>query len=131
MYVTDGVQVYKYADEKLTVVDINEVLEVNPDRTTISISRFKVFNIDGLKKCYVAASKQILNNAIARCKSIDESMRFNRDFLWMTINVINYYLEWDQYSEAQIILENIGCTNLCPDEDSVYNKSNGGCGCHQ
>jgi len=92
--------VYKYVDGQLSVVDIDEVVEINPEKTTISISRFKVFNIDGLKRCYTLAATKILNNAALRCKTIDDELRFNRDFLWMTINVINYYLEWDRYSEA-------------------------------
>ena len=76
-------------------------------------------------------SNEILNNAVLRCKTIDDELRFNRDFLWMTINVINYYLEWDKYSEAQIVLENIGCTNLCPNDRSLYSPTKSGCGCHQ
>lgn len=131
IYVTDGIQVYKYVDGNLSVVDIDEVVEINPERTTISISRFKVFNIDGLKRCYTLAARQILNNAALRCKTIDDELRFNRDFLWMTINVINYYLEWDRYSEAQIVLENIGCANLCPNDESLYSPTKSGCGCHQ
>lgn len=131
IYVTDGIQTYKYQDDQLIPVDIEEVIEVNPERTTISISRFKVFNIDGLKRCYTEAARQILNNAVTRCKTIDDTLRFNRDFLWMTINVINYYLEWNLYSEAQIVLENIGCTNLCPNTESLYSPTKSGCGCHQ
>lgn len=131
IYVTDGINVYKYHNEQLDKVDIEEVLQVNTERTTISISRFKVFNLNGLKHCYVEASKNLLNNAILRCKSVDNELRFNRDFLWMTINVINYYLEWNQYTEAQIVLENLNCSNLCPKDTDSYSSSNLGCGCRQ
>ena len=130
IYVTDGTQVYKYIDGKLELTDIEEITEVNPERTTISISRFKVFNMDGLKQCYTQAALKILNNAVTRCKTVDDEIRFNRDFLWMTINVINYYLEWDKYSEAQIVLENLGCTNLCPEPNGNYDTPKSGCGCH-
>ena len=31
----------------------------------------------------------------------------------MTITVINFHLEEDEYSEAEIVLERLGCYNIC------------------
>jgi len=54
---------------------------------------------------------------------------FNRDLVWMTINVIKYSIEIGQYYEAQRFLENlIGCGNICAEYISD-NKKGSGCGC--
>ena len=112
IYVTDGYQCYIYRDGKKSPVDIAEVLIVNPEYTTISIASYKVFSIDNLKHCYINLAKQILNSSV-KCNSIDPTVRFNRDFLLMTITAINFHLEEDEYSEAEIILERLSCYNIC------------------
>lgn len=128
IYVTDGNNIYKYFQDELYVVDPNEPVEVNPESTTISIVKYKVFSIDRLKHCYAKISRTILNSYGGRCSSIDSTDRFNRDFLWMTINVISYYLEWNRYSEAQLILESLSCYEFCPDE-GIFNIEGQSCGC--
>jgi len=45
-------------------------------------------------------AREILNSQVGQCNKIDDELRFNRDFLWMTLNVINFYLEDNYYSEA-------------------------------
>ena len=130
IYVTDGANVYKYLSGELYVVNPLEVIEVNPYHTTISIAKYQVFSIDRLKHCYVETAKKIMDNYGGKCATIDDTDRFNRDFLWMTLNVISYYLEWDQYSNAQLVLENIGCNNLCPDTSGVQAKGKS-CGCRK
>ena len=128
IYVTDGSNIYRYQNGQLIFVDPMEVIEVNPYNTTISISNFQAFSIDRLKHCYASASKQIMDNYVGKCASVDSTLKFNRDFLWMTINVITYYLEWGKYSEAQIILEDLGCHKFCPDVTPFKNE-HVSCGC--
>lgn len=128
IYITDGSNIYKYLSNELYVVNPIEVMEVNPENTTISIVKYKVFSIDRLKHCYTKIARNILNSYGGRCSSIDSVDRFNRDFLWMTLNVISYYLEWGKYSEAQLVLESLGCYNFCPDE-GIFNVENTSCGC--
>lgn len=128
IYVTDGINIYKYFEEQLIPVLVDEILEINPEETTLSIARYKVFSIDKLKRCYASVARSIMNSA-PKCGNIDETLKFNRDFLWMTINVINIYLERDLYSEAQITLENLGCYNFCPDILKSTTNKNNSCGC--
>ena len=130
IYVTDGNVVYKYSGGSLIEVDIEEIVDRNTENTTISISRFKAFNIAGLKNCYINLSTKLLNSYGGKCDKPDSMDRFNRDFVWMTINVINYYLEEDFYSEAQIILEGLGCNQICADTTDFNNNKNS-CGCHR
>lgn len=129
IYVTDGYYIYKYFNDNIQKIDPLEVLEINPRNTTISIVMFKVFNIDGLKKCYASASRKILDNYVGKCSSISDIDKFNRDFLWMTINVISYYLEWNKYNDAQIVLEDLKCHNFCPDSIGPFKNEKVSCGC--
>lgn len=128
IYVTDGYQCYIWRNNVLSPVDIEEVTNVNPEYTTISIASYKVFSIDRLKHCFINIARNILNAGV-KCSTIDSTLRFNRDFIWMTINVINFYLEENEYTEAEIVLENLRCYNFCDNEaPAQFNKK--GCGCH-
>jgi hypothetical protein len=67
----------------------------------------------------------------SNCNINDSSYKqkiFNRDVLWMGINVIKYSLEVSQYYEAQRILEDLTrCGNLC--DTSLINPTYD-CGCN-
>lgn len=128
IYVTDGAKVYKYYKESLVEVPVEEVIQVNPFKTTISIVMRKVFTIDSLKHCYVSLCKDIFSTYHADCSYIEEPKKFNRDFIWMTINVITYLLEEGDYSQAQIVLEDLGCNTFCADTGNS-NINNRNCRC--
>lgn len=128
IYITDGRFIYKSIAGQLIVVDPIEVIQRNPDMTTISIVKFQIFSVDRLRQCYINTSLSLFEGYLSRCKSLNEVLKFNRDFLWMTLNVISYYLDWDRYSEAQIVLEQLGCSNLCPDNVQLIQSTS--CGCH-
>ena len=127
IYVSDGFQPYIYRDGVLSPVEIQEVINVNPEYTTISIASYKVFSIDRLKHCYMNIARQILNTA-GKCLQINSTTRFNRDFLLMTITVINFYLEENEYTEAELVLEQLGCYNICDaTNDKPFNSKPCGC----
>lgn len=130
IYITDGKLVYKVYNEELVVADIAEVIDRNPIETTISRANFKIFTMDKLRHCYDTVAHRILDSYTGRCSFIDDELRFKRDFLWMTINVIKYHLEWGEYSSAQLVLEGIsGCNGLCADIGGPRERRKGGCGC--
>ena len=129
IYVTDGFSIYKAVNGELEHVDSVEITEVNPERTTISIQRFNVFNMHGLKQCYLITARKILDDYPKHCQSVDPTLRFNRDFLWMTINVLLYYIEDSRFTEAQLVLEQITCYKLCPDTINYLSKTPS-CGCN-
>lgn len=130
IYVTDGRFVYKYINGELIKTNPIEILQVNPYLTTISSSKFQVFSIDRLKHCYAKIARKIMDNYAGKCAKIDDTERFNRDFLWMTLNVISYYLEWDMYTEAQLVLEDMACNNFCPDSGE-FKGGTKSCGCQK
>lgn len=130
IYVTDGTSIYKLSENKLVVVDPELVSQINTEGTTISRSTFDTFYIGYLFKCYVSLCKKIFEGMNIKCLNNNSDLFeaiYNRDFLWMTINVIKYHTEFGDLLEAQRLLETINsCNGLC--NQNVTIKSNG-CGC--
>ena len=61
------------------------------------------------KKIFEGINIKCLNNNSDLFEAI-----YNRDFLWMTINVIKYHTEFGDLLEAQRLLETINsCNGLC------------------
>lgn len=129
VYFTANNSVYKVSNGVIEETDIAELIQINPRRTTISCEHFDVFSIDRLKHCFASAARDIMSNYTKNCQSASLST-FDRDFLWMTINVIKYYLEWGQYSEAQLVLEDLTCHDFCPNE-GMFKPRNSSCGCRK
>lgn len=128
IYLTDSRFIYKIVSDQLIVVDPIEVIQRNIQDTTISLQSFQMFSIDRLKRCYVSSSRALFSDYLNKCKQLDGSLRFNRDFLWMTINVIDFYLDENRYSEAQLVLEELNCSNFCPDNTALVQVP---CGCQK
>lgn len=131
----------KYVDEESVSASIEEVLEVNAippsdvmEKTTTIIRGDKnTFCLCHLNECFYKLCKNLLNDLPGRClnKLDDVKMQiYNRDIVWMSINVIKYLIELAQYYEAQRILEDITqCGGICKDSDKVI-EGGSGCGCN-
>lgn len=133
VYYSDGYTIYKYIDSTITEVTIDEILEINPDATTISITSKDYVSICNLRKCYINLCQQIFNDrAFSSCWSdndVDGELTFKRDLVWMAINVIRYLTKCNQLAEVARILEIIeGCNGLCTSTDATSKTS--GCGCN-
>lgn len=130
IYVTDGSKIYKYNNSKLTEVEPKIVSEINIENTTISRIESDQFIICKLFQCYINLCKSIFNNTNLKClnKSNTSELTYNRDFLWMSINVMKYYIEKGYFAEAERVLENIDyCNGFCQQDITITKKS--GCGC--
>ena len=114
--------------EMAHVVDPQLLGEVNTLGTTISVQNFNVFNTSGLRHCYVHLSRQILEGYLEKCKKKDCDLIFNRDFIWMTLNVIKFYTDENRFSEAQLVLEQLNCYKICDNINFGPNKTSN-CGC--
>ena len=128
----DNEKPYYYMDNKFynsnqQEVELAELVYTNPETSQIDIHYDYYFQDCKLRKCYIKACQEIFDSqASIRCNqnSLDQDLIHKRDLLWSTINVINYMVEFDQFEEAQRLLERItGCNGLC--ENSVDNS----CGC--
>lgn len=130
VYVIDNSHIYKYIDSELTEIPLDEILEINPDKTTISISSKISFSICRLNDCYISLCKHILNNQLSKCENQNLSeLTFKRDYIWMTVNVIKYLVEQEQYMEAQNILDQINrCNQFC--YNNYVSNNTYECGCN-
>lgn len=136
IYFSHNNTIYKVVNGEYIETDVQEIIERNPRRTTLSCEHFQVFSLDRLKHCFVSANKDVVNNflgtnssgnSIIKCKSKTVDT-FNRDFLFMTIHAIKYLLECGQYEEAQSLLNQMTCYDFCPNE-SNFKFTSSSCGC--
>lgn len=108
---------------------IDSVLPEDKVSTVIRADK-NTFIMYYINDCFGKLSKELLLSLHNNCNVNSESHKqkiFNRDLLWMGINVIKYSLEVSQYYEAQRILEELTrCGNLC--DTSIINPTYG-CGC--
>lgn len=123
----------------ISVVNPDEILEVNAcppqdvnELTTTLIKGDKTtFNLCYIHKCYYILCKNLFNSLLDRCASnnINRLEIYNRDLIWMSINIIKYLLEKGQYFEAQRILERVTyCGTICK-QALNENKNTNNCGC--
>ena len=124
---------YKYISGTSTEVTIDELLAVNPTSTNTIIRTDKnTFCTCRLNQCFYNLCKSLFGILPSKCANkVDEnkSMIYNRDIIWMAINIIKYLIEQGQYYEAQRILEEVTqCGSIC-NNIVVDKNSGGGCGC--
>ena len=140
-YDTQSQSFMKYVDEESVAVSVEEVLEVNAtpptdvkEKTTTIIRGDKnTFCMCHLNECFYRLCKNLLGDLPGRCQNKLDDVKmliYNRDIIWMGINVIKYLIELAQYYEAQRVLEDITqCGGICKDVDRVV-EGGGGCGCN-
>lgn len=133
VYYSDGTNIYKYFNEESTIVEIEELIERNESGTTISRVTQDFTSICFLKKCFINLCKEIYEiRGFSKCKpkgNLDSDKIYNRDLLWMTINIISYLTEFGQLAEAERLIEQIGgaCNGICKQYNTESYKN--GCGC--
>ena len=155
IFVSDGKNLLKITDDGIEQFDpIELVAHYDIYRTTIYGCQEFFFSTCFLYKCYINLCQMILNYNnpyekselgsktlldLVKCGDIDEQLKdyiFRRDFVWATINVINYLVKDKRLEEAEEILEEIqSCRGICYGTD-VSPKSPQGrrpstCGCNR
>lgn len=119
---------YHYNNEKFyhlnEEIELETLLEMNPDSHGLEINYEYYFKLCLLKKCYINICKQIfdqVNSVECNKPKLDPYLIYKRDLLWSAINVIEFMVGRGEYKEAERLLERImGCNGLC---DSHCNKS--------
>ena len=135
----DKYKLFNIETKESTEVTLNDILEVNDlsvnnegGQTSIIKSSRITFCTCYINRCFYNICKDILSKFCGKCINklgYTKEDVYNRDIIWMTINVINYLTELGQFYEAQRILESvIQCSNLCKNERSE--KGGSGCGCN-
>lgn len=131
IYCSDGSDIFKLVEGEFTNVPIEELIEVNPENTTISRYTEELVSTCFLEQCYINICKQIFElRGFNKCfkNSVDSQIIYNRDLVWMTINVINYLAEFKEFQEAERLIELFReCNNVCKSEYTI--ATGNGCGC--
>ena len=127
IYVTDGNKVYKYVNQELQECTVREIMEVNPEHTTLKKCKLDIVYVGNLQKCYFNYCKTLFNSALTKCSTESDDTTYARDFVWMTLNIIDYLVCQKQYLEAGRIIENFEtCNGFCKsDKLKKFNS----CGC--
>lgn len=133
VYYTDGKQIFKYINNNSYETGLDEVINRNPEGTTIYIVKKDYVSVCFLRKCYINLCRQLFNsNIVSECstnRKNDCELIFQRDLVWMALNVIQYATELNQLAEAERIIEQLGrgCNGLC--KDNLQQQFKSGCGC--
>lgn len=130
VYCVENDKIYKYVDSQWEECTIREIIERNPESTNIQRCKIDIVYTGNLQKCYYNHCMDVFNDILDKCSSSKCSTgkdTFNRDFVWMTLNIIDYLVCSKQYLEAQRIIEILAkCgNNFCT---SITNKTSN-CGC--
>lgn len=125
-YVWDGEIIHKRTSLKDCEISMEEFAEIvtnqELDNTTISGVTLTQFSICHLYQCFINKCQESFKN-ISPCSTNTYN---NRDLVWMTINIIKYYVELGQLLQAQRLLEQLNsCGELC--SESMFQKSDCGC----
>lgn len=128
VYVTDGSKLYKSISGKLEECTVKEVLEINPEKTTLFKGKIDLIYTGNLQRCYFSYCQKVFNSILNKCDKGDAIDIHARDFIWMTLNIIDYLVCCKQYLEAQRILETfLKCNGFC--NSTTTNKNKLSCGC--
>lgn len=126
--VCNGEIYYKDIQGNTRVVNISEILEINPDNFGLIKQVQNFFSVCYLRKCYISLCKKIFNGSgFNRCfdNKVSSQLIYKRDLVWSALNVIQYMIDSNQLAEAQRLLERImGCNGICSGE-----KTGEDCGC--
>lgn len=124
-------------DGKDIEISIDQLLQVNPEATVGNLPNSVIrgdkdtFCICYLNNCFYTLSKNLLSSYCGKCLNklnAPQQDIFNRDLIWMSMNVISYLIEDNKLVEAQRILESLsGCGNICQNSNS---KKSSDCGCY-
>lgn len=130
IYLTDTKKYYKLVENELVECSIEEILERNIEGTTIKKCKIDVFFTGHLQECYINYCKNLFQSSLNRCLP-DEESTYSRDFIWMTLNIIDYLIGFKQFMEAERLLTTFKtCNGLCNDKE-LHGHKQFSCGCSQ
>lgn len=129
IYVTDLEKCYKVTENGLVECSVQEVMERNIEGTTLMKCKLDVFFTGHLQECYINYCKNVFDS-LSKCAPVNRDYdTYARDFIWMTLNIIDYLIGFKQYLEAQRLLEMFQtCNGFCNDR-KLHGFKSKSCGC--
>ena len=132
--INDDNKLYKLIDGEFVECTIKEIVSRNHEGTTIEKCIIDVFYTGFLQRCYINYCRKLFQKLTKGCNYTctpedTKELTYARDFLWMTLNVIDYQISFKQYMEAQRVLEMTNyCGGFCQNQELNAGPSTG-CGC--
>lgn len=129
-------KLYKLTKDGFVECTVKEIIERNHEGTTIQKCIIDVFYTGFLQMCYINYCRKLFQKLTKGCNYAcapedTKELTYIRDFLWMTLNVIDYQISFKQYMEAQRVLEMTNyCGGFCQNQE-LNAGPNTGCGCSQ
>lgn len=129
VFYSDGTRLYKKDQYFEGEVQISDILAVD-DFVNSTVSRVDtdIVVICNLKDCYLYYCNQIINNKLTICysKNQNKDLLYKRDLVWMSLNIIDFLSEKQEFMAAQELIERLfNCTGLCISKKILGND----CGC--
>ena len=111
------------------VNDIMEVILINPLYTGTNVTKYGTLLVEfcQLYECYIDHIKLLLEICCGdKCVDhyIHSQLIYERDFIWMTIEILKYLLERKEINKAgNLINRFLGCNNMCHNiKNSIANR---------
>ena len=119
----------KVVNNEIQDAEVKELLERNYEGTNILHCKIDVFFNGNLQQCFINYCKKLYNSLLNTCKPSNyDSDIYARDFIWMTLNIIDYLVGFKQFLEAERIIEQFkSCGGFCQNTDTHKNYSSCGC----
>lgn len=129
IYFIEDDKLKKVVNGEVVETEVKELLERNYEGTNILHCKIDMFFNGNLQQCYINYCKKLYDSLLNKCKTTtQDSDIYARDFIWMTLNIIDYLVGFKQFLEAERIIEQFKtCGGFCQNTDT--NKNYSSCGC--
>lgn len=119
----------KVVNNEIQDAEVKELLERNYEGTNILHCKIDVFFNGNLQQCFINYCKKLYDSLLNTCKPSNyDSDIYARDFIWMTLNIIDYLVGFKQFLEAERIIEQFkSCGGFCQNTDTHKNYSSCEC----
>ena len=128
IYYVDEDKLYKIVSGEVEEAEVKELLERNYEGTNVLQCKIDLFFNGNLQQCYINYCKKIYDSLLNKCNKSDYNNDiYARDFIWMTLNIIDYLVGFKQYMEAERVIEQFNsCGSFCQNSNTSNHSS---CGC--
>lgn len=110
-----------------TVLTLKEVVSQININTTGLVTVYKFISTCYLNKCLYLLQSQILEKGLDSCNTGSDTYKKQRDYILMTLNVIDYLKQDGHLTEVQRVIESSNsCGLICKE---IGDNSNTDCGC--
>lgn len=123
IYYYDGEEFRKYTphDDVDEPTTIEFILEVNDPNSSIIKASQNTFNVCYMENCLYKTVYTTLQNSWGKCQT-PKTNNFERDLLWMAVHVIKYLIEFNQFLEAQRIIETFADCGYSCSHSKIYSN---------